>query len=234
MKQYQAIESEFLSSQGLNLQAVFNLRQLPAELLSSCQATQNDLESFKQLIVFAHGGTTLWQALKSSAAHTSDPVDEFSIRTVKQYFNENHKNCHYKLLYPADCNLNLQKLGELAGWHHPSPFLVGINQDWGTWFAYRVVVLADTELQPSIRLQQKSPCLSCIDKPCITHCAAKAMTNETFELQKCVSYRKQATSKCKDKCISRITCPVGQVHRYSKEQINYHYSVSMKAIEKYF
>jgi hypothetical protein len=60
------------------------------------------------------------------------------------------------------------------------------------------------------------------------------MDSGQFELAKCVAYRKQAGSRCKATCIARISCPVGSVHRYSDEQINHSYSISMRAIEKYF
>ena len=46
---------------------------------------------------------------------------------------------------------------------------VGINQDWGSWFAYRVALLADTATghqKPGTVLS----CQGCAGKPCIMAC----------------------------------------------------------------
>jgi ferredoxin len=71
----------------------------------------------------------------------------------------------YKIVYPKHqppfFHLNLQSFGELAGWHHSSPFKVGINTDVGSWFAYRLLILANTEFKPSSKVNSQSPCVSC-------------------------------------------------------------------------
>ena len=88
----------------------------------------------------------MWQAVQQSPfSNETDLIDSFSIDVVKSYFEQELSNCNYHLLYPSPVrNIPLQALGKLAGWHHASPFRIGINANYGSWYAYRVVILADT------------------------------------------------------------------------------------------
>ncbi len=151
-----------LIDNGLNMQAVFNLLELPEEITTSIRAHAPDIARFNQLIIFAHGGKRMWESVQASGfADADEPIDSFSIDLVRRYFAEACSENTFELLYPGSKQLiPLQKLGQLAGWHHSSPFRVGVNQVWGSWFAYRVVVLADTEFEPTSPLTAASPCSS--------------------------------------------------------------------------
>ncbi len=221
-----------LQQHGLNLQAIFNIDTLPENILSMLRKDVPELSSFKQLMVFAHGGKAMWHALQQSPYKDSpDPIDTFSIDVVRRYFQTTLAGHQYQLLYPGDNRTApLQKLGALAGWHHPSAFRIGINAQYGSWFAYRAVVLADTRLTPTEQVSSANPCLTCADKPCIPVCPAKALDKGDLSLSTCLSYRLKPDSNCQTQCISRIRCPIAREHRYTPEQIHYHYSVSMKAI----
>ena len=112
--------------------------------------------------------------------------------------------------------------------------MVGINAQWGTWFAYRVVVLANTEFEPTRPEVGVSPCASCHESPCVDACPGSAITDAGFDLQKCVAYRKKPDSACRATCLARLACPVRKEHRYSGEQIRHTYSISMRIIERYY
>jgi len=228
-------ENPLLLNAGLNMLAVFDLDKLPAEITQHIALDATILKRFKQLLVFGHGGRDMWQALQQSPdASQSDPIDHFSVHAVQNYFNQEHADCSHCLLYPDSVqNMPLQALGKLAGWHHDSPFRIGINAEYGPWFAYRAVALTDTALTPTTAMNGASPCQSCADKPCISACPANALLSGDLSLQQCMEYRLQHDSRCKSQCISRLACPVGSKHRYSNEQIAYHYNTSMKTIEQY-
>lgn len=213
---------------GLNLQAIFNIEDLPQGIV------KNNDEQYTQLFLFAHGGKKMWEELKKTGIDSENPVDDFSTQLILQYFKSDFPNNRFKIIYPGPQTIGLRKLGELAGWHHDSPFRIGINKNWGSWFAYRVVVLADTCLKPSEKVESESPCHGCIEKSCIFSCPANAMSDGTLSLDTCIRYRKQTDSNCKKTCLSRTACHVAPQHRYTEEQINYHYSVSMKTIEEFY
>lgn len=225
--------ADYLNQNGLNIQAVFDIKNLPQELKKSLSKDCSDSDKYTQLILIGNGGKLFWDALKDSKNKSKNPVDDFSAAVVSHWLDTLAADIPRKLIYPPSCNLDLQKLGQLAGWHHPSPFMVGINNEWGTWFAYRAVILAGTNFELTSNQLESSPCKTCTDKPCISHCPAKAVTETAFDLNYCINYRKQENSACQTTCQSRISCPVATEHQYSDEQIHYHYSRSFQAILKY-
>ncbi len=200
-------------------------------LIARCpQAAQ-----YRQLILIGHGGRRFWQAMLAADAAISTkagdhPVDDFTLSVVRHFFDHEHAGVTYEVVYPGAYTVSLQALGELAGWHHASPFMVGINEVFGSWFAYRAMILANTDLPPTQPLQTTSPCADCETTICIHSCPAQALDGGEFHLLQCVSYRQQDDSRCKNTCVARVSCPVASVHRYSEQQINYHYDRSLRVI----
>jgi len=240
MSEFQPLPGAALDRCGLNRQAVFDLADLPDGIVSSIT---DDTAGYRQLILIGHGGKALWEAVTKSGIGGADPIDEFTLRTVRQWMAEFQPDHRYAILYPGPQPVALQGLGALAGWHHASPFMVGIDAEWGTWYAYRAVVLADTHFAPSQTVDHApkevpsggvSPCAACQAKPCIAACPASAMAGGAFSLQKCVAWRKQADSPCAFACLARVACPVGSDHRYCTEQLAHTYSISLRTIKEHY
>lgn len=226
-----------LAAAGLNRQAIFDLAALPAEYLAQLEKI-TPLAGYRQLILLGHGGRRLWECVKSSGIASADPIDDFTVRTLQQCFAAELPGTRYQLLYPSQHPIGLQQLGALAGWHHPSPFMVGIDAEWGSWSAYRAVVLADTHFCPSRPVDRRThaeshPCPRCETSACIAACPAGALNQRHFDLGRCVAHRKQAASACRLGCLARSSCPVGQQHRYTDEQIRHSYAISLRMIETY-
>jgi len=219
-----------LNDAGLNLHAVFAIEQLPAEL----RDTLGPENKYRQLILIGSCGRKLWATIKTEGIASADPVDDFSVRRVEAWFATQAAGTRHEIVYPGKRAVGLQSLGELAGWHFATPFMVGINAQWGSWFAYRIALLADTDFALTAPEAGVSPCASCAEEPCVDTCPAHAMADGRFDLQRCVGYRKQTNSLCRATCIARLACPVGSEHRYSDEQIRHHYTASMKIIERYY
>ncbi|MGZ3237441.1 MAG: hypothetical protein ACXU8A_08710 [Burkholderiaceae bacterium] len=234
MEKYQAFDNTLLDSAGLNRQAVFNIADLPDDVAAPIRASCTSGNTYRQLILIGHAGKKLWESVNAAGIKSEHPIDDFSIQTVKQWLAENYAQDAYEIIYPGEHLIGLQQLGQLAGWHHASPLKVGIDKEWGTWFAYRAVVVANTAFEPSTPIKSEHPCETCSHKACITNCPAGALDSGQLDLGKCIGYRKQAGSSCKATCLARISCPVGSMHRYSNEQIHHIYSLSMQAIERYY
>jgi hypothetical protein len=221
-----------LDGAGLNLQAVLDLNTLPAEVAAKLRLHHDRQHRYCQLILIGHAGKTLWNAVKASGAVSENPIDDFSVKTVEQWFSTHFAGNAHAVIYPGDGPVGLQALGKIAGWHHASPMMVGIQQAWGTWYAYRVVLLADTDLTPTKPVRSESPCDRCVDRICVASCPGGALEGGTLALAKCVSYRKEPSSRCKATCVARVSCPVGIEHRYEDEQLSHVYSNSLKMIER--
>jgi len=226
---------DLLNANGLNMQAVFDLSDLPEKIRVGIAQQVPDAADYRQLILIAHGGQQMWEQLQHSEFRgAADPIDGFSIDRVQQWLSGQATDAACNIIYPAPQHVvPLQALGELAGWHHSSPFRVGINAEWGSWFAYRVAVLTDTDFKVTESLFSSSPCEYCEAKPCINSCPADALSCSDFSLKPCMNYRLTEASLCKSSCLSRLACPVAAGECYSMEQIRYHYACSMKIIEEY-
>lgn len=229
----QQFTGDYLTKRGLNIHAIFDLDSIPTRLYESIQ-NEVDIKNNKQLIVLGHLGQSLWNSLKKTDINSKNPVDDFTQDVVHDFFRKNHPHSEYQIVYPGDAIIGLQAIGELAGWHYASPFKVGINNKWGSWFAYRAVIIADTTFSITQPLVAHSPCSSCSEKQCIKNCPAGALDTEELNLDECIKFRKQKDSICRFSCRARVSCPVGSAFRYSDEQIQYHYAVSMKAIESFY
>ncbi len=222
-----------LNRAGLNRQHVFALEALPPEIL----ATLGDIAPYRQLILLGHGGRLLWERVQATNPTGEHPIDDYCTRIVAQWFAEVLPGHRYHLLYPDNSPtqrpIGLQALGTLAGWHHPAPFMVGIDDEWGSWFAYRAALLTDTDFLPFFRVDRRNPCSSCTEQPCIPACPAEALADGRFDLKKCLSYRQQPDSRCAATCQARLACPVGAEHRYDEAQLRHSYARSLAMLKAY-
>jgi hypothetical protein len=228
---------ESLTAQGLNLHAVFALESLPDEVLRTLGLTDEGRLRFQQLILVGNQGRAFWTTLQRRGMHGAHPVDQFVTECVAAWMNGPLQAHAWRQVFPGEQPVGLQRLGALAGWHHPSPFWVGVDAVWGSWFAYRAVVLANTQLPLTPQRTTPPPCDTCASKPCIKACPAGALASEqtgAWRLQACLDFRKQPASPCQDRCLARNACPVGMDHRYADEQITYHYLHSMRVIREHY
>jgi epoxyqueuosine reductase len=224
-----AVDFSALDAAGLNLQAVFDLAALPAEM----RAALDPQGAYRRLILVGHGGRTLWERVQATGLASDDPIDDFTRATVRAWLGAQLPGCAHALVYPGDAPVGLQALGRLAGWHHESPFRVGVNAAWGSWFAYRAVLLVDADLPVTPALAGESPCAACAGQPCVSACPADALREREFSLAKCIAYRRQPDSRCRVTCVARTSCPVRPEHRYDDAQIAHSYSRSLAMIERW-
>lgn len=213
---------------GLNRQHVFTVAELPAEMVASLQPLPEE----RQLILLGHAGRRLWDCVQAAGGDSAQPIDDYCRRTVAGWFAEQLPGHRYRLPYPGDAPIGLQALGKLAGWHHASPFMIGVDGEWGSWFAYRAVILCDTDFPPSPVAERLNPCLSCADQPCIAACPAGA-AGSPFNLARCSAERLGPASACAYGCLARNACPVGRQHRYADEQMRHVYGQSLAMLRQY-
>lgn len=234
---YDQLRSPLLTGLGFNLQAVFSVHQLPQSVRETFpQELMSDNKHYS-LLMIGHGGKRFWQGFMNQTRHTtersSNPIDDYSIEVADHFMQQRWPELSYHVLYPGPNPVGLQQLGVLAGWYHSSPLKVGINATWGLWYAYRVVLLVEGVLEPTEKVQQPSPCDSCMDKPCITACPGQALSDAGRMLTLCVDHRLQPESSCQNTCVARQACPIQLQHRYDPDQIHYHYQRSYQTIQSF-
>ena len=220
--------ASFLAAQGFNLLAVFDCAELPAPVAALMDDAAPDWRRWPRLVLIGSGGLDLWPALQRHGPADTDPVDRFSRACAGAFVRDYLHDPPVRWLYPGDTLSPLQRLGELAGWHHASPLGIGINARYGLWFAYRAACLIDQPLPVTPPWTGRSPCEYCPDKPCINACPAGAVAAAAaFSVPRCAGHRRVADSSCAQTCLSRLACPVAAGKRYPPEQIAYHYRLSL-------
>lgn len=226
-------QHSWLDDAGLNRQHVFDLAALPADLTAPLKPQPHE----RQLLLFGHAGRRLWERVQAEGqghAHTAHPIDSYSVRTVATWLAQALPQARARFVFPGDLPIGLQRLGALAGWHHASPFKVGIDPVWGTWFAYRAAILTDTALPPSEPVHTAHPCDTCVDKPCIAACGAGALAGGEFNFPACTAGRLAHASPCALGCTARSACPVGAEHRYADSQVRHSAAGSLAYIRQHF
>lgn len=205
---------------------------MPAQAQSIMQKSGVPLANYKRLVLFGHGGRRMWQALQEWGMKTADPVDYYSVTLTRQFIRDCLDDSPSYWLYPDTNHLvPLQQLGETSGWSYPSPLGSGISPIYGVWFAYRTAFLTNARIPPIQEDPKPSPCVTCVEKPCIQTCPVEAVQEERFIIDSCVNHRLQPESPCADRCLSRMACPYFPDHQYSLEQIQYHYNQSLKSLK---
>jgi hypothetical protein len=222
-----------LDEAGLNRQHVFALAQLPQDLLAPLAVQAHE----RQLIVLALAGRRLWERLQAQGPGGDDPIDDYSLRVAASWLAAAAPGARYRFVYPRGLpegrHLGLQRLGALAGWHHAAPFMLGVDAQWGSWFAYRVAILADTCFPATPVAASAHPCLSCDDKPCIGACPAHALDQGVLQASACRTQRLREPSPCALDCPARQACPVGAGHRYAPDQIRHGAERSLEALRRW-
>ena len=221
-----------------------------------CDSARGDVASddttpsseIRSVALIGNSGRRLWNCLPDVTGQ-EHLVDDYSCREVSRVLTKYLGETGWAILYPDRSGNTvppLQYLGGRAGWHHPSPLGSGIHPQHGLWFAYRAVVVFAFEL-PESRLSVlhtadtnngnasgASPCVSCIDQPCIRSCPASALgIDRAPDLNACAGFRSAEQSPCAERCLARESCPVGVQSRYVDEQINYHYRQSLESLRRW-
>ncbi len=216
----------FLSRQGL-VCCSFSVSALPVEIQKALTAIECDVLSSDNLVLLANAGPVFWRVMKAAGSDSEDqPVDDFSRELATHFAAKFLNETTPVLLYPSTHAVPLIKLGELAGWSTPSPLGLGMHSVYGPWFAYRALIKTAKSVghlpQPATSIVE-SPCITCLDTPCVKTCPAKAVRLDSeFNLSACHAFRKQNASPCIENCLSRQSCPVGTEYRYDADQLAHH------------
>ncbi|MEE2828694.1 MAG: hypothetical protein VX498_05875 [Myxococcota bacterium] len=165
-----------LARGGINLAA--HLRT--EDCLSIAPELGSELSRFPGLLLLGSAGPRLWESLREEGyLEGPDPVDSYCRDRVRVFrtklSDEPEKASQLAWPNPAGQPIAVTELGELAGWSSRSPLGLGIHPEHGLWFAYRAVLLLEAEAPQQQPAASPSPCLTCLDKPCVSHCPAGAV-----------------------------------------------------------
>ena len=222
----------WLRIRGFDLFAVMDPARWPEPLRESFRTLDINLPMGTRIVLLGSVGRTLWEIVRRDHWQDSDPIDRYSIRIVEELRKLHWHGQKIEWLYPGPCPIPIQRLCRQAGWSHPSLLGLDIHAQFGTWFACRAVIVVSRSIECTPRESSRSPCESCLEKPCRSHCPSGAVTDiEAFGLMACGSYRLAKESNCAHLCLSRLACPIGTSQRYSDAQLDYHGALSLASLQ---
>jgi hypothetical protein len=103
-----------------------------------------------------------------------------------------------------------------------SPIQLLVHDSAGMFVSFRGVLALPQHIDlPS---PQQSPCLTCVDTPCVTTCPVNAFATGTYDVPTCKAYiTADPTQACMTSgCIARRSCPVSQTHPRIAAQSAFH------------
>ena len=222
----------WLRIRGFDLFAVMDPARWPEPLRESFRTLDINLPMDARIVLLGSVGRTLWEIVRRDHWQDSDPIDRYSIRIVEELRKLHWHGQKIEWLHPGPCPIPIQRLCRQAGWSHPSLLGLDIHAQFGTWFACRAVIVVSRSIECTPRESSRSPCESCVEKPCRSHCPSGAVTDiEAFGLMACGSYRLAKESNCAHLCLSRLACPIGTSQRYSDVQLDYHGALSLTSLQ---
>lgn len=119
---------------------------------------------------------------------------------------------------PPPRRVAMQRLAHLSGLAYLSPSHLNVHFMFGPWIALRAAVVIDIDGPPRPSSGPPNPCPDC-ERDCMPkfrHAAAAA--GSTPEAHAAVEQHWRLWLSVRD------ACPVGREHRYSDDQIGYHYT----------
>jgi methylmalonic aciduria homocystinuria type C protein len=142
----------------------------------------------------------LWPRFLAARRDEDDPLDRYVERAFERAFPGERVWLAHRVYDGAF--VPMQRLAQAVGLAHLAPTHLSIHPTYGPWFALRgVVALAGAPVE-------RTP----ITPPC--RCARAC----TSALERAMSSKDPASW-----IAVRDACPIGREHRYSDDQVHYHY-----------
>ena len=194
-----------LSRAGFDLVHPFDVRACAAE-------TGTPLDG-GALGLFVGNTRALWPIFTAARAATpelaaaSDPLELYTERTIDRVaYSIANARVYYSHRTYDGAFLPLQRLAVAAGIGTLSPTHFVIHPVYGPWFALRAVIVCDGEPPPRAAAERACTC----DQRCLD-----AFTR---------AVESSGPDRWRAWLAVRDACTAGREHRYSDEQIAYHYS----------
>jgi methylmalonic aciduria homocystinuria type C protein len=173
----------------------------------------------------------LWPALRAairadpSLGAAVDPIDRYTEARVLAALRPLPQRWQVRWVYEKPPRrVAMQRLGHVSGLAHLSRSFLNVHPMYGPWIALRAAVVFDVDGPSGPAYDPPSPCRDCVHTcvPLLERAAAALRARglqqpgvgDTWPLWLAV----------------RDACPGGREHRYSDEQIAYHYQLDRSAL----
>lgn len=173
-------------------------------------------------MVIGNVGGAMWPMFRQHESAVANPLDAWTRATLGPIADE----FGAAFVHPSDEPFQpFQRWARRADHVWPSPIGLLIHWEYGLWHAYRGAFLFADEVAglPEIG-NAVSPCVTCLDQPCLNTCPVDAFGADEYDAAACASHvRSGDDPDClHDGCAARRACPVGGELLYGADQMEFH------------
>ena len=162
-----------------------------------------------------------WDVFKKSSEYRDkkeNPLDRWSKKILEEIAMKLDARSFFPFEAPFQPFIAWAKKCSTMG---SSPVRLLVHKEKGLFISFRGAL----GINEYIEAQNKSKdiCAPC-EKPCLTVCPVNALNQNAYDVERCKNYlRTPGGQDCKDGCLVRRSCPIGQNFRL-REQSNFHMS----------
>lgn len=215
MTSFLASIADELRANGLDLTATTTVQQYNP--LVDIPFRLPDFDRSSTLVLVIGNTKALWPHITNiwnDPIYAADPVDTYCDRAITRAVEPVDVAYDIRFYHePPPRRIALQRLAQVAGMAGLSESHLCVHPEFGPWIALRAAVVFDTDGELST--PTSAPC------DCAAGCRpALEAALDAGEPQR----RSDLNDRWKLWLAVRDACPVGQAHRYSEQQIRYHYT----------
>jgi methylmalonic aciduria homocystinuria type C protein len=172
----------------------------------------------------------LWPRLASALAadpalaSAPDPVDRYCERVVRAALAGIDARWLVRFAHEPPPRVAIQRLAHVAGLAYLAPSHLSVHPVYGPWIALRAVVVIDVDGPPGPAPTLAPPC------DCAMHCAPRFQAALARAGGAPGGAGAQVESDWRAWLAVRDACPIGRAHRYSEEQLRYHYTKDRRSL----
>lgn len=176
----------------------------------------------RTVIIIGNAGGAVWGGFRAGETPGPNPLDRWTRATLEPIA----ASFGATFVHPSDEPFQpFQRWAQLADDVWQSPIGLLMHPDYGLWHAYRGAFLLPDEVSdlPPIG-RDVSPCVSCLDQPCLTTCPVDAFGPDGYDSAACAHHVRSGLGPAclHDGCAARTACPVGTTWRYDADQMQFH------------
>ena len=176
----------------------------------------------RTVIVIGNISGHMWPAFRAAETPGPHPLDRWTRSVLEPIATE--MGATY--VHPSDEPFQpFQRWARRSDDVWQSPIGLLIHPDHGLWHAYRGALLFAHDVAGLPKVGgRSSPCLSCVDQPCLSTCPVDAFTPAGYDSASCAAHvRSTSEPDClADGCAARRACPVGVGRHYGRDQMHFH------------
>lgn len=176
----------------------------------------------RTVVIVGNVAGPMWHRFGRERTPGPDPLDRWTrsvLGPVADRFGA-------RFVHPSDRPYQpFQRWAQRADRVWPSPIGLLVHPEYGLWHAYRGALLFADDVGglPTVG-DAVSPCVTCVDQPCLTTCPVDAFTIDGYDSSACaghVTSGREPTCLTRG-CAARRACPVGVGHEYEPDQMVFH------------